>query len=332
MKNALKLTTTLLLLSCWGALAETEEQINKQFTVEPGGMLIVEVDFGSINIRTNGSGKVKVDVWRKIGRRTKADEEKFLRENPIIFSQDGNTITIRCRKKASKLRSLLSGKNSNEAKYMITAPAAFSAELKTAGGGISVQDLSGKVTASTSGGPLDFARLRGPLDGGTSGGAVNVADCEGTLKVHTSGGGIQVTGGSGEVESHTSGGASTVKNFRGPAQVETSGGGITIVNVTGAIEGSTSGGSISLDLSTPLSGKIKLSTSGGGVTARLPVDAAFDLDAETSGGGVSSEFSVATDGIPGRGRLNGKVNDGGKPVVLRTSGGDIHVGKNQIPR
>lgn len=332
MKNIVLVTTTLLLLCSWGAQAETEEEIKKQLTVQPGGELIVEVDFGSISVQTNGSGKVKADVWRKIGRRSKADEEKFLRENPVNFLQDGNTVTIRSRQKSRGARGWFSGKNSNEARYTITVPAAFNVEIKTAGGGISVEDLTGRVTASTSGGPLAFARLRGPLEGSTSGGPIDLANCEGTLKVHTSGGGIQVTGGSGSLECHASGGPIAVRTFHGPAHVETSGGGITMANVTGAIEASTSGGPISLDLSTPLTGKVKLSTTGGKVNARLPANAAFDLDAETSGGSISSEFPVAADGRPERNRLKGKVNDGGKPLVLRTSGEEIHIGKLGMPR
>ncbi len=321
----MKLITILLLLSPLTTFGATEELLDKQFAVQPGGSLIVDVDFGSINISTNATDEVTVNVWRKIGRRKKADEEKFLRENPVILSQDNNTITIRSRQKSGTLQNWFSGKNRNEAKYTITVPAQFNAGLKTAGGGISVKDLSGKVSAGTSGGDLAFARLRGPLDGDTSGGGIGVADCNGTLKIHTSGGDINVTGGSGTLQGDTSGGPIIVKDFQGPARVETSGGGITIERVTGAIEGSTSGGAINAVIPAPLSGEIKLSTSGGGITARLPTDAAFEIDAETSGGGVGSEFPITVVGKMEHDRLSGTVNGGGKLVRLRTSGGEIRI-------
>ena len=51
----------------------------------PTGLVVVEVDFGAIEISTHASGEVVVDVWRKIGLGKQADEEAFLRDNPVEF-------------------------------------------------------------------------------------------------------------------------------------------------------------------------------------------------------------------------------------------------------
>jgi hypothetical protein len=310
------------------ALAATEEKVNKQFTLQSGGTLVVEIDFGSIDVTANTSGNnnVVVDVYRKVSRRNKADEEAFLKERPITFSQDGNTLTVRSLRQ-TKTRWSWNGWSQNEAKYTISVPAQFNTQLKTSGGGIGISNLSGDAKAHTSGGGLRFARLRGPIDGDTSGGGIHVTDCDGTIKIHTSGGGIQVSGGSGSIDGHTSGGSVTVNNFGGSARVDTSGGGITIEKVTGKVEGTTSGGSISALLTSPLPGDVKLSTSGGGVTVRIPEDAAFQLDAHTSSGSASSDLPVTAVGKSERGRLNGAVNGGGKSMVLRSSGGSIHIKK-----
>jgi len=327
MKASLSLLlVTGLLTGCLTVSAETEEQINKRFAVEPGGKLVVDVDFGTIDVNTNATGEVIVDILRKVTRGGRADEESFLAERPVTFSQDGNTVTIHSRAK-NKPSWSWRGKQRTEAKYTITVPARFDAQLKTSGGGIAVSDLTGEVKAGTSGGGLKFARLHGPLNGGTSGGSIRVAACEGTMKIHTSGGGIEVTGGSGALDGDTSGGSVAVRDFHGPVRVESSGGGINIENVTGKVEGSTSGGSISARFASPLSDEVKLETSGGGVTVRVPEKSAFDLDAATSGGGVSSELPVTIAGKPSRSRLKGPVNGGGKQVVLRTSGGSIQVKK-----
>ena len=89
---------------------------------------MVEVDFGSINVSTNATSEVVVDVWRKIGRRNKADEEAFLRDYPVAFAQEGNTVTIRSHGKTRWFGS--SGRrSSNEAKYTITVPSRFNARL-----------------------------------------------------------------------------------------------------------------------------------------------------------------------------------------------------------
>jgi DUF4097 and DUF4098 domain-containing protein YvlB len=322
----MKLTLFLLPLTALAALAATEEQLNKRFTVQPEGRLVVDVDFGSIDVTTHAAGEVVVDVWRKITRKNKADEEEFLQDRPVVFSQDGDTVTVRSRRKGVGGWSS-SGRSRTEAKYTITVPARFSAQLKTSGGGIAVSDLAGEVKANTSGGGLRFANLRGPLDGETSGGGIHVSDCEGALKIHTSGGGIDVSGGSGSLDGHTSGGSVTVKAFKGNAHVGTSGGGLTIENVIGEVAGSTSGGSVTAVLPSPLPGDVKLSTSAGGVTVVVPEGAAFDLDASTSVGRVSTDLPVTVVGNVARDRLKGTVNGGGKSVVLRSSAGSIHLKK-----
>lgn len=320
----MKLGSILLLTSSLAAFAATEETLNKRFAVQPGGKLIVDVEFGAIEVGTNATSEVTADVWRKITRRNKADEEDYLREHPVTFTQDGNNVTIRSR--SEKRNSLWNGRNRAEGKYIIRVPAQFAAQLKTSGGGIEVNDLTGEVKSDTSGGGLKFARLHGPLNGGTSGGGIRVTDCEGALKVNTSGGGIEVSGGSGSLDGDTSGGPVTVKNFKGPAKVGTSGGGITIEKVTGSVKGDTSGGGITAVLTSPVE-EVDLSTSGGGVTLRVPENAAFNLDAETSGGSVSSDLPVTVVGKLTSNRIKGAVNGGGKTVMLRSSGGGIHVKK-----
>src|SRR5215468_8342091 len=61
------------------ARGATEEQINKKFTVKPGGTVVVDIDFGGIEVGTNATSEVIVDVWRKVGRSSKSAEEKFLK-------------------------------------------------------------------------------------------------------------------------------------------------------------------------------------------------------------------------------------------------------------
>ena len=324
----MKLTLLVMALTSCAALAATEEQTNKTFQVTPGGTLVVDVDFGSIDVSTNSTDAVTVNVWRKVTRGSAEKEQKFLSENPVVLVQEGNTVTVRSRPKVKEKFHWFGGfGNRNEAKYTILVPAQFNARLNTSGGGIAASNLSGEVKADTSGGGLRFAQLHGPLNGDTSGGGIHVIDCEGLIKIHTSGGGIEVTGGSGSLDGDTSGGAITVKIFKGPVSVQTSGGGITIENVAGKVKGDTSGGSILAVLLSPLPGDVNLFTTGGGVTVTVPANAAFNLDAETSGGGVRCDLPVTVQGMAEHNRIKGPVNGGGPVLKLGTSGGGIHVQK-----
>jgi len=319
-----KFPLLLLLATSLTLSAQTEEHLDKKFSIPAGGQLVVDVGAGSIDVTTHASDEVSVSVYRKVTRKNKDDEEAFLREHPVTFSQDGGKLTIHTDDRNNGIGGWF-GSNRLEAKYTITVPASFNLQLKTSGGGITANDVTGKVTADTSGGGLRFARVRGPLDGHTSGGGIRVEDCEGSVKINTSGGGIDVNGGGGSLDGDTSGGSVTVKNFHGPARVETSGGGITLENITGKIEGSTSGGSISARFASPQLEDVKLETSGGGVTVHVAEGSAFDLDASTSGGDVSTDLPVTVVGKIGRSHMKGTVNGGGKTLYLRSSGGGIHV-------
>lgn len=321
--HACALVVCTLLMGPGPTQAETEEKLEKTFAVAPGGELVVEVDFGSIEITTNASDQVSIQVVRRISRGAKADEETFLQERPVLFSQDGTTVTVRSQAKKNRP---WKGKQRMEAQYTISAPARFNARLKTSGGGIDVRDLRGSLKANTSGGELKFARVQGPLSGHTSGGGIAIADCQGAIDVHTSGGGINVHGGSGSLEGRTSGGSVAVKGFNGAVTAETSGGDIHLEDVAGKIEGSTSGGSIAAALPT-LKGAVKLETSGGGVVVRLPSESAFDLDAATSGGSASSELPLTRQDKKSRSHLKGAVNGGGAPILLRSSGGSVQIKK-----
>ena len=331
MKNTRNALILLTALAAAAALnAATEEKIAKTFTVTSGGKLVVDVDFGAIEVATATANEVTVDVYRKVGLKSEEAEKKFLAERPVTIQQDGDTVTVRSRKATKGGWNWNFGNQKLEGKYVIHVPAKFNVKLNTSGGHIHVSDVTGDVKANTSGGGLKFAHLHGPLDGDTSGGGIQLADCEGTLKVNTSGGGIESTGGSGTLHADTSGGSITVKNFAGPAHLDTSGGGIKVENVGGAVDASTSGGSISARLPAPLPGAVKLGTSGGGITVEVPAGAAFDLDADTSAGSVTCDLPIVIAGKKERDHLKGTVNGGGVKVALDTSAGSIHVRKVEV--
>ncbi len=278
-----------LALGLVSAQAETVEKHNKSFSIPSGGKLVVDVDFGGIEVTSHAGDQVEVRVERKVSRGTKEDEQEFLQDRPVVFSQDGNTLTVRSRAEKKNAWNW-KGKQRLEGKYTISVPRQFHTQLKTSGGSVEIQNLDGDA------------------------------------QLHTSGGNIRVAGGGGTLKGHTSGGSIAVKEFRGPVQVNTSGGSVQIEDVTGTVEGSTSGGSVSASLKA-MPESVKLSTSGGNVTLRVPDNAAFDLDAATSGGSAGSELPVTITGKKSGSRLQGPVNGGGKPVVLRTSGGNVWVRK-----
>ena len=317
-------------LSCLATLtasASTEENIHETRDAKPGGTIVVEVDFGSIEVLPGDSDKVVVEAYRKIEASSKEKEEEYLKAAPIRVTTEGDKVIVRATRKHESLGSQLwnmLGHHSTEGRYSIHVPATFNADLDTAGGAITATGLTGMIKADTSGGDLHFEKIHGQIHADTSGGDINVIACEGKTSLDTSGGHIQVKDGSGDLDADTSGGNVTVLNLAGNAKVDSSGGKLRLANISGKLHAETSGGAISAILPATVSNDIHLETSAGAITVMTPPNAGLTIDAETGAGSVRSDLpmsNVRTDDDSLKGTLNG----GGKKLVLRSGAGAIEI-------
>lgn len=314
----------LLVVAVSTAAALTEENVSQTLDGTPGGRLIVDVDFGTIDVAAGPDDKVSVVAHRKIDSDNDAQEKEYFASTPITVSKNGDVVTVRARRQNKEKNMNWSGRCNMDARYTVRVPKAFNSELRTGGGTVMVSEIVGTLSADTSGGKLKFTHLKGPTGATTSGGSIELNGCEGPLKVDTSGGRIDATDGSGSLDARTSGGAIVVRNFGGDAKVETSGGRLSFENINGKIVGRTSGGSISAKLKSPVPGDVTLETSAGSIDLMVPSDAGLDIEAEAGSGRVTSDLPF-TGTRTDRDSMKGKINGGGKSVVLRTSAGSISI-------
>ncbi len=318
----------LALSGCFGVSmlsAQSTKVDNKTFTVSPGGRLVMDVDRGSIDISTADTNEVTIEITRTARARDSRDAQRLFDDHHLSMEQSGNTVTIRSDLQRGGRRIWGGDSWRLNVEYRITVPKQFSADVKTSGGSVTVADLEGEVLAKSSGGGLHFGHIKGPVMGRTSGGGIDLTGTEGNADLKTSGGGIRIGDVTGDVEAETSGGSISITRARGTVHAETSGGGIKVEEVEGAIDASTSGGSISARISGQPASDCRLSTSGGSVTVYLGGSVKVSVDAKTSGGGVSSELPITVQGKIGSSSLQGDLNGGGPALVLRSSGGGIHI-------
>ena len=305
------------------ASAATEENISRQLDVTPGGKLVVDVDFGTINVTAGADDKVVIEAYRKIDFGDEAKEKEYVATAPVAISQDGNVVTVRARYAKSKGFWSL-GHSEMDGRYTIRVPKRFETDLRTEGGDVSAGEIAGNATVKTSGGKLVFKHLEGALTANTSGGSIAVEDCRGPIDIETSGGDITVADGTGTLDAKTSGGRIDVRNFSGDTEVRTSGGNLSLQRITGKIIGKTSGGSIRASIPDAVVGDVRLETSAGNIDVSLPATATVDIDASTSVGEIFSRLPFETSDVD-REHLRGKLNGGGKSVKLQTSAGNITI-------
>jgi DUF4097 and DUF4098 domain-containing protein YvlB len=109
----------------------------------------------------------------------------------------------------------------------------------------------------------------------------------------------------------------------GRVEARTSGGTIELREVAGPVVARTGGGSISVRFTRHPEGELR--TSGGSIEAEIPEGVGLDLEASTSGGRVDVDRDLDFDGRLERMRAVGRVNGGGPPLQLHTSGGSVTV-------
>jgi len=303
------------------ALALTEENVNITRDAKSGGKLVVDVDFGTIEVAPGDNDKVVVNASRKIKASSKEREEEYFAAAPITVTSDGTTVVVRARRG----KDWEDGEVCNDARYSVHVPAAFDADLKTDGGAITTTNITGKVKAHTDGGDMKFSLLHGPIKADTEGGEIEVSGCEGKIDIETSGGRIQTTGGGGTLRANTAGGTIKVENFNGDAVVESAGGQLALANIRGNLQAETAGGFISAKLPSPVVGDVKLQTAAGAIEVVVPNDAALTVDAETSVGSVRSDLPVASRTGGESDGIRGTINGGGKTLLLRSGAGAISI-------
>ncbi|HEY3662964.1 MAG TPA: DUF4097 family beta strand repeat-containing protein [Chthoniobacterales bacterium] len=309
------------------AFAASEENIHETRPAKAGGTLVVDVDFGSIDVTPGDSDNVVIDAHRKIEASSKEKEQKYFAEVPIRITTESDKVIVRAVRQHESLGRQfwhLMGHTRTEGHYAIKVPANFNVDLDTSGGEISANGLTGEVKADTSGGDLNFGQIHGDIHADTSGGDITAKNCDGVTNLDTSGGRIEVTGGRGKLDVDTSGGNVTVLNRVGDTKVESSGGKLRLGNISGKLHAETSGGSVSAILPSPVAGDVRLETSGGSITVLTPRNAALTIDAETSAGRVRSDLPISKSSSDSD-SLKGTLNGGGTRLVLRSSAGSIDI-------
>ena len=318
------LAAVLGVLSISVAHAAIESPVHRNFNVRPGGTITIDADLGDIKV-TSGAANVSIDVIRRAKTSSQSKANDLFKELNLDFAQQGNDVTVHAR--YDQPSSWFHWGNDLDVRFVVNVPSQYNVNLKTSGGDISVSDLNGQAKVSTSGGDVSLGHIAGAVDAHTSGGDVAMAGSQTTAMLSTSGGDIKVDNANGSLNVKTSGGSIDIRRVQADLKAQTSGGSIEIGDAGGMIDAHTSGGSIRAHLSRQPRGDSKLSTSGGGITVSVASNVALDIDAHTSGGDVTADVPVTIMGKQDDSSLNGKLNGGGPKLVLRSSGGDIRLGR-----
>ena len=273
--------------------AEDKTLYQKSFSTENGDNLSVSVIAGEIIVSSWDKNEVSVTITGK---------ESVNEYLDFYFKESDNGVKVWTDKKSD----WNSWSGSQKFKVVAVVPNNYNAELKTSGGDIQITSLDGELELATSGGDILIINSKGSLIAKTSGGDIQSTDFDGKSELKTSGGDIEALNSNGNIEAQTSGGD------------------IKLITSNGSISGATSGGDIECEYFGYNEG-IRLSTSGGDIELKLPNDFSADIKLKTSGGKAKCNYSPVKIEEVSKSKFYGKLNQGGKDVICKTSGGYILV-------
>ena len=298
------LAAGLLALSLGAVAQNGKPYLTKSFPAAGFKNLKVETSGGSLTLVGQNAGDARIEMYVQGNNDASLSEaeikERLEKYYQVSIEKDANTLTAIAKRIDN---GNWNWRNHLSISFKVYAPAAVSSDLRTSGGSIDLSNLSGDQKAVTSGGSIDLRNLKGNAFVRTSGGSIEIENITGTLDAVTSGGSIRANGNLGN------------------SKLKTSGGSIRLASVTGSLEAHTSGGSIHADIAS-LGERLSLSTSGGSIEVKMPMDKGMDLDLK------GNRVQVAMNnfnGVVEDDRVQGKLNGGGIPVSIHTSGGRVKI-------
>ena len=303
------------------APAAADFRLEKNLPLAPGGELVVETAGGSVTVTGGATSGARVVVTADRDRA--AVEERYT----FDFSSEGGQARVINRRRGSGLfGGWFDWGRSLNLHFEIQVPRHTRVDLQSSGGGIRVSSLEGTARLRSSGGAVRAFDLVGAVDARSSGGGVEVRRVRGNARLSSSGGKVTAEQIAGDVAAESSGGGVEVTTVSGDVDASSSGGGVHLDGIGGRVTAESSGGPVSAVLAADNTEGGSLSSSGGGVRVDVDPGARLSIDASSSGGSVVCDLPVTGQGKQSRSTLRGKLNGGGAPLLVRSSGGGIHIG------
>ncbi len=311
------------LLSCNGVAQENKTpSMTKTFDLDQPGTLNAKSSGGGVEVRTHDQKKVVVQLFvRKNGRLLSPSDpmvRDVLDDFDVEIEKNGTVITANVEREGN-----FNFWKNVSISLTIIVPREMSCHVSSSGGGLKIANVVGTHQFSSSGGGVKLENATGTTKASSSGGGVHVTNHNGDVRLSSSGGGVTLEGAHGNVFASSSGGGVRLSDVHGNVEAGSSGGGVTVTGEAGSLKAKSSGGSVRVTVA-GLNEELYLQSSGGGIDAVIKNGGRLGLDLDLS----SEKVNINLQNFSGKAekdRVKGTMNQGGIPVYMRSSGGNIHV-------
>ncbi len=296
--------------------------MTKTFSMDQPGTLNARSSGGGVEVMAQDQKEVVVQLFirKNLKFLSPGDPaiDDVLKDYDLDIGKNGSIINANIERK-SKFELW----NNTGISLVITVPREMSCNVSSSGGGLRVSGVEGSHNFSSSGGGVHLENTAGTTKASSSGGRVTAANHNGDINLHSSGGGVSLDGAKGSVYAHSSGGGVHLNNINGDVDASSSGGGVTVNGESGSVKARSSGGSVHVNIS-GLSKELHLESSGGGVDATIRNGDKLGLDLDLSSQRVNIELRNFSGRVE-KNYVRGTLNNGGIPVYMHASGGNVNV-------
>jgi hypothetical protein len=296
--------------------------ITETFELDQPGTLNSSSAGGGITVLSHNESKVEVQVFvRKNGKVLSPSDpmvDDVLENFDLEIEKNGSVISA-----IAKRRTRFSLVKNMGIYFTIIVPREMSCNVSSSGGGLRISGVEGTHDFSSSGGSVILENTAGNTRATSSGGKVKATSHMGDIHLTSSGGGVTLDEAEGSVYAHSSGGGVHLTDIHGEVEAGSSGGGVSVSGECAYVKAKSSGGSVRVNISN-LSKGLHLQSSGGGVDAIIQNGDELGLDLDLSSSSVKIELQNFS-GRSDKDHVRGRMNDGGIPVYMRASGGNVKV-------
>ncbi len=267
----------------------------KTFNTSPGKEFNLEASSGDVIISTSNEPQVIVKVL---------GDEKTEKKVNIKYENSDEGVSVIAKRRDGW--NFFNFGSEVKLRFEVVLPDNYNVKVSTSGGDILLSNLNGKIKLHSSGGDIKLKNTNGETFVSTSGGDVSSTNSAGNLEFKTSGGDVHIVKFDGNVDASTSGGDIFLNGSNGKVRAHTSGGEVSLIY---------SGNNYGIDLA----------SSGGDVNVQLPANFAADAKMYASGGDIKCNFAATNAQNISASKYEAQLNNGGNPLVVKSSGGDIIV-------
>lgn len=125
---------------------------------------------------------------------------------------------------------------------------------------------------------------------------------------------------------HSNNGDVTITGMDGALVASSTNGGIHATAIRGGVDARSTNGAVALELAAVSKDPIEVRATNGTIDLTLPADASANFDVTTTNGSVDTgTLPVQKTGEQSARRMRARLNDGGTPITLTTTNGNVRV-------